>query len=80
MKSSFVTHSISDEHRSSPLFCLKIFLLQVNPVHNESLFLGILKCFASWIAIRAFDDSLLLGSPLLGHVLDILVLELTAMD
>ncbi|CAF1279258.1 unnamed protein product [Rotaria sordida] len=49
-----------------------IFLLQVNPSHNELLFIGILKCFASWITIRAFDENLILTSPLLNSVLDIL--------
>lgn len=37
------------------------------------LFIGILKCFASWISIQAFDDQLLLSSPLLINILDILV-------
>ncbi|CAF1268424.1 unnamed protein product [Rotaria sordida] len=49
-----------------------IFLLQVNSSHNELLFIGILKCFASWITIRAFDENLILTSPLLNSVLDIL--------
>ncbi len=52
---------------------LKIFLLQVNSSHNEILFIGILKCFTSWISIQAFDENILLSSPLLNHVLDILV-------
>ncbi|CAF3341773.1 unnamed protein product [Rotaria sp. Silwood1] len=49
-----------------------ICLPQVNPSHNELLFIGILKCFASWITIRAFDENLILTSPLLNSVLDIL--------
>ncbi|CAF0984499.1 unnamed protein product [Adineta ricciae] len=50
----------------------EIFLLQVNSTPTESLFTGILKCFASWISIRAFTENLLLTSPLLNSVLDIL--------
>ncbi|CAF1464465.1 unnamed protein product [Adineta steineri] len=49
-----------------------IFLLKVNPSHNEALFIGILKCFASWISIKAFDETLLLSSPFLHSILDIL--------
>ncbi|UJR24859.1 hypothetical protein I4U23_006228 [Adineta vaga] len=49
-----------------------IFLLQVNSTHNETLFIGILKCFASWISIHAFNENLLLTSPLLNSILDIL--------
>ncbi|CAF3064766.1 unnamed protein product [Rotaria sp. Silwood2] len=49
-----------------------IFLLQVNSTHNELLFIGILKCFASWVNIRAFDENLILTSSLLNSVLDIL--------
>jgi transportin-3 len=49
-----------------------IFLLQVNPSQQELLFIGILKCFASWISIQAFDEQLLLSSPLLTSILDIL--------
>ncbi|CAF1542067.1 unnamed protein product, partial [Adineta steineri] len=46
-----------------------IFLLKVNPSHNEALFIGILKCFASWISIKAFDETLLLSSPFLLCIL-----------
>lgn len=55
---------------------LQIFLLNVNPAQNEALFIGILKCFAAWISIRAFDENLLLTSPLLASSLDILVTPL----
>jgi len=49
-----------------------VCLLQVDPNFNEHLFIGILKCFAAWISIRAFDETLLLHSPLLNTALTIL--------
>lgn len=57
---------------------VQIFLLQVNSTPNESLFIGILKCFASWICIESFDEQLLLSSPLLNTVLEVLVGRLSS--
>lgn len=47
----------------------------MNASHNEMLFIGVLKCFASWISIQSFDEQLLLSSSLLINILDILVNE-----
>ena len=41
------------------------------------MFIGILKCFASWIIIEAFDENLLLNTPLLNTILDVLVSSLS---